>query len=131
MAAGGSNIVLNNVTPGANAFVETQSKEDSGANKTVVNKDLGTLESSEPQNACESRKPKSNSHDLSSPQAFDTRMDDLVEFEETTLPDNMSQMSIAEALYKLEANKDIPSIQLIKYDGNPLTYVEFIERFNY
>ena len=38
-------------------------------------------------------------------------------------------MPIAEALFKLEANKDIPSIQSIKYDGNPLTYVEFIERF--
>ena len=38
-------------------------------------------------------------------------------------------MSIVEVLYKLETNKDIPSIQLIKYDGNPLTCVEFIERF--
>ena len=38
-------------------------------------------------------------------------------------------MSIEEALFKLEANKDIPPIQSIKYDGNPLTYVEFIERF--
>ena len=38
-------------------------------------------------------------------------------------------MSIAEALYKLEASKDIPSIKLMKYDGNPLKYVEFIERF--
>jgi hypothetical protein len=38
-------------------------------------------------------------------------------------------MSIAEALYKLEASKDIPTVKLIKYDGNSLTYVEFIERF--
>ena len=76
-----------------------------------------------------SLKPKSNCHNLLSPQAFNTWIDDLVEFKETTLPDNMSQMSITEALYKLEADKDIPSIQLIKYDGNPLTYVEFIERF--
>jgi hypothetical protein len=36
-------------------------------------------------------------------------------------------MSIAEALYKLEARKDIPSIKLIEHD--PLTYVEFMERF--
>ena len=51
VAAGGSNMVLNNVTPGASALVETQSKEDSGASESVVNEDLGTLESSEPQNA--------------------------------------------------------------------------------
>ena len=38
-------------------------------------------------------------------------------------------MSIAEALYKLEASKDIPTVKLIKYDGNSLTYIEFIERF--
>ena len=37
VAAGGSNMVLNNVTPGASAFVETQSKEDSGAKESVVN----------------------------------------------------------------------------------------------
>ena len=38
-------------------------------------------------------------------------------------------MSIAQALYKLEASKDIPSIELIEYDGDPLTYVEFLGRF--
>ena len=37
VAAGGSNMVLNNVTPDASALVETQSKEDSGANESVVN----------------------------------------------------------------------------------------------
>jgi hypothetical protein len=45
----------------------------------------------------------------------------------------VAEMSIAEALYKLEASKDIRTviffILLIKYDGNSLTYVEFIERF--
>lgn len=73
-------------------------------------------------------KPKAN-HDLSSPQSFDSWIDNLVEFEETVLPNKSSEMSIAEALYKLEACKDIPSIRLIQYDGNPLTYVEFMERF--
>ena len=38
-------------------------------------------------------------------------------------------MSIAEALYKLEASKDIPNINLMTYDGEPLRYVEFMERF--
>ncbi|XP_028404075.1 uncharacterized protein LOC114526747 [Dendronephthya gigantea] len=70
--------------------------------------------------------PKS---DLSSPESFDSWIDNLVEFEETVLSNRASEMSIAEALYKLEACKDIPSIKLIKYDGNPLTYVEFMERF--
>ena len=131
VAAGGSNIKLNDVAPSASAVIETQSQsnDDSTANEPVVNEDSGILESSKLQNACDSLKPKSNYHNLLSPQAFDTWIDDLVEFKETTLPDNMSQMSIAEALYKLEVGKDIPSIQLIKYDGNPLTYVEFIERF--
>ena len=121
---------LNDVAPSVNAVVETQSQsnDDSTANEPVVNEDSGILESSKPQNACDSLKPKSNCHNLLSPQAFDPWIDDLVELKETTLPDNMSQMSIAEALYKLEANKDIPSVQLIKYDGDPLTY-EFIERF--
>ena len=37
-------------------------------------------------------------------------------------------MYIAEALYKLETSKDIPTVKLMKYDGSPLTYVEFIDR---
>ena len=56
-------------------------------------------------------------------------IDDLIEFQETVLPNSISEMSIAQALYKLEASKDIPSIELIEYDGDPLTYVEFFERF--
>ncbi len=60
---------------------------------------------------------------------FDSWIDNLVEFKETVLPTNVAEMSIAEALYKLEASKDIPTVKLIKYDGNSLTYVEFIERF--
>jgi len=80
------------------------------------------------------RKPVNSSktkinHVLSPPRSFDSWIDNLTEFEETVLPTKTSEMSIAEALYKLEACKDIPSIKLIKYDGNPLTYVEFIERF--
>jgi hypothetical protein len=49
--------------------------------------------------------------------------------QETALPTKASEMSIAEALYKLEACKDIPNVKLIEYDCNPLTYVEFMERF--
>ena len=124
---------LNNVARSirTSSVVETQSqpKKDSEANELVVNEDSATLESTEPKNTCNSSNPKSNCRNLSSPQAFDTWISDLVEFKETALSENMSQISNAEALYKLEANKDIPTIQLVKYDGNPLTYVEFIERF--
>jgi hypothetical protein len=74
-------------------------------------------------------KSKTN-YDLSSPQSFDTWIDNLVEFKETILVEfKETEMSIAEALYKLEASKDIPTVKLIKYDGKSLTYVEFIERF--
>lgn len=65
---------------------------------------------------------------LSSPHTFDSWVDDLTEFQETNLPNSISEMSIAQALYKLEASKDIPSIKLVEYDGDPLTYVDFIER---
>ena len=71
----------------------------------------------------------SSDYILSSPHTFDSWIDDLIEFQETVLPNSISEMSIAQALYKLEASKDIPSIELIEYDGNPLTYVEFFERF--
>ena len=64
--------------------------------------------------------------DLPLSQTFDSWIDNLKEFEETVLPAKVSQMLIAEALYKLEACKDIPSIKLIQFDG---INVEFIERF--
>ena len=72
-------------------------------------------------------KPKTN-YDLSSPQSFDSWIDNLVEFKETVLPTKLAEMSIAEALYQLETSKDIPTVKLTKYDCNSLTYVEFIER---
>ena len=36
-------------------------------------------------------------------------------------------MSIADALYKLEASKDIPTIKLVPFSGSPLQYVKFVE----
>ena len=72
--AGGSDVELNNVAPGTSSVVENQSqpKEDSEACELVVNEDSVILESSEPKNTCNSSNPKSNCHNLSSPQAFDT-----------------------------------------------------------
>lgn len=38
-------------------------------------------------------------------------------------------MSVADALYKLEASKDIPILKLTAFNGNLLRYVQFIEQF--
>ena len=38
-------------------------------------------------------------------------------------------MSIADALLKLEASRDIPNVTLTKFSGNPLDYADFIDRF--
>ncbi|CAH3156672.1 unnamed protein product, partial [Porites lobata] len=37
-------------------------------------------------------------------------------------------ISVAEALYKLEASKNIPILKLTAFNGNPLRNVEFIEQ---
>ena len=34
-----------------------------------------------------------------------------------------------DALYKLEASREIPSLTIDKFNGNPLKYIEFIEKF--
>ncbi|CAB4030163.1 Hypothetical predicted protein [Paramuricea clavata] len=131
-SAGGNAPVSHEEVEGASIH-ET---EASGSAQSVTNSDKTVSNAENLQNiACNSVTdeldcPKSKINpNLSSPQSFDTWIDNLIEFEETVLPTKVSQMSIAEALYKLESSKDIPSIVLIKYDGNPLTYVEFIERF--
>ena len=131
-SAGGNAPVSHEEVEGASIH-ET---EASGSAQSVTNSDKTVSNAENLQNiACNSVTdeldcPKSKINpNLSSPQSFHTWIDNLIEFEETVLPTKVSQMSIAEALYKLEFSKDIPSIVLIKYDGNPLTYVEFIERF--
>ena len=65
------------------------------------------------------------------PITFDSWIDKLKEFEETkvTLSVDGSQMSIADALLKLEASRDIPNVTLTKFSGNPLDYADFIDRF--
>ncbi|XP_028395735.1 uncharacterized protein LOC114519763 [Dendronephthya gigantea] len=73
----------------------------------------------------------SNTEATSQPITFDSWIDELKEFEETkvTLTDDGSQMSIADALLKLEASRDIPNVTLTKFSGNPLDYADFIDRF--
>ena len=62
--------------------------------------------------------------------SFDAWIDDLVEFQETLLPkSDIGNVTIADALFKLEANKDIPSIQLLSFDGDALSYTDFIDQF--
>ena len=67
----------------------------------------------------------------SSAATFDSWIDELKEFEETKLASNVdgSQISVAEALLKLEASRDIPNITLMKFSGDPLDYTDFIDRF--
>ena len=133
--AGGSSEEVNNTAPGENTVEVSQSQSEPNleANETVPKTSLDILE---PENAINTNseiasdisKSKAN-YNLSSPRSFDSWIDNLSEFTETIVSANDSEMSIAEALYKLEASKDIPTIKLMKYDGSPLTYVEFIDRF--
>ena len=60
---------------------------------------------------------------------FDAWIDDLTEFNETVLPESTQAVSVADALYKLEASRDIPTIKLPKFSGNALSYADFIDRF--
>ena len=61
---------------------------------------------------------------------FDAWIDDLVEFQETVLPAAVTtNLTIAEVLLKLEANKDIPSITIPDFDGDPLSYTDFVDHF--
>ena len=62
--------------------------------------------------------------------AFDSWIDDLVELKETSLSNsNPETVTIADALFKFEARKDIPSIQLPLCNGNALSYTVFTENF--
>ena len=55
----------------------------------------------------------------------------LKEFEETKIASTVdgSQMSVVDALLKLEASRDIPNITLTKLSGDPLDHANFIDHF--
>lgn len=64
------------------------------------------------------------------PIAFDPWIDVLEEFQETSLSNsNPGTVTIADAFVKLEARKDIPSIQLLLCNGGALPYTDFTEKF--
>ena len=67
--------------------------------------------------------------DVQQPKAVDSWIDDLIEFSETKINSVKNDLSMIDALYRLEASRDIPNVELLKYDGNPLGYTEFVERF--
>ena len=50
-------------------------------------------------------------------------------FQETVLPKAAAENVTTDALFKLEAIKDIPSINLLQFDGSALSYAHFIDRF--
>lgn len=60
---------------------------------------------------------------------IDGWIDDLVEFQETVLPDRSRDLTIADALYRIEAARDITSLKLKVFSGNPVTYIDFIDSF--
>ena len=60
---------------------------------------------------------------------FDAWIDDLKEMKETVHGQVVENISIADALFRLQASKDIPAVELNKFNGNPLSYVDFIESF--
>ncbi|XP_048253302.1 uncharacterized protein LOC125381119 [Haliotis rufescens] len=65
-----------------------------------------------------------------SSEGFDWWITSLKEYQETKhCLSNTPNMSLAEALIKIEASRDIPNITLPKYSGDPLEYVNFMERF--
>ena len=61
---------------------------------------------------------------------FNAWIGDLVELQETILPAVITtNLTIVEALLKLEANKDILSITILDFDGDPLSYTDFVDPF--
>ena len=59
--------------------------------------------------------------------SFDHWIDELTEFEETKIAPKVggAQVSIEDALIKLEANRDIPNVVLSKFSGDPLGYADY------
>lgn len=56
---------------------------------------------------------------------FNAWIDDLVEFQETILPATVTtNLTIAEAPLKLEANKDIPSITILDFDADFMDHTQ-------
>ena len=58
---------------------------------------------------------------------YDKWISELSEFKETKISTLQKDMSVAEALFKLEAAKDMPAISLGKFNGDPMQYVDFME----
>ena len=78
--------------------------------------------------------PSTNAKEIkmSAPKSFDALIDELKEFKETKIatPEvDGSQLLIVEALLKLEARRDMPNTMLTKFSGNPLEYVDYLDRF--
>ena len=115
------------------------SPAQNNANSSVASPQLNEIESSssplllQPSvTRSENKRDDSRSVSTLILRSFDAWINDLIEFQETRLPTSSREMSIADALYKLEASKDIPVIKLISFNhvnGSPLHYVEFLEQF--
>ena len=74
----------------------------------------------------------STSYPTSVPRSFDACIDDFVEFQETVLQEQeltAGVLTVADALFKLEASRVIGSVELPQFDESALSYPEFIDRF--
>ncbi|XP_064627810.1 uncharacterized protein LOC135487695 [Lineus longissimus] len=61
---------------------------------------------------------------------FDRWIDELVEFQERVLPGGVSgELTIASALYRIEAGRDIPTLKIKSFSGKAIDYVDFIDSF--
>ena len=105
---------LNNEAPGDTPNVDTLAGDIEQVTESVASSSLESSEPAKSQNIASGLATQTPSQ-ISAGRSW---IDDLIEFKETALPAEVSQMSIAEALYKLEASKDIPHIKLMKYNGN-------------
>ena len=126
--AGGSdheNNVSNNLAPTGNGVEVHVQEENTNGHASKVTKSGGNDLTSQVRSPITT--PAKNPGKSVS---FDAWIDDLVEFQETVLPAAVTtNLTIAEALLKLEANKDIPSITIPDFDGDPLSYTDFVDHF--
>ena len=126
---------------GTNVSANSQAQPVSAQDLTIVESHAGHTSTNnvEAQQTIQTSKQPHVSHQvayvaskrkLEHARSFDFWIDNLLEFQETVLPkSDVGNVTIADALFKLEANKDIPSIQLPSFDGDPLSYTDFIDQF--
>ena len=127
---------------GTNVSANSQVQPVSAQDLTLVENHAGHTSTNnvEAQQAIKTSKQPPVSHEvtlnvapkgkLEHAHSFDFWIDDLFESQETVLSkSDAGNFTIANVLFKLEANNDISSRQLPSFDGGPLSYTDFIDQF--